>query len=94
MVERAGSNYKNSIWNRNQHITVDDRNLMLYKKELKKLHNKMKDVCYTIMSLRNFFNEKPFAKVQIGISRGKNLHDKRESIKKKETDREIKRFLK
>jgi SsrA-binding protein len=78
----------------NNHIAVHDRKLLLTKRELRKLQNKMKDVGYTIIPLRVFFNEKQFAKIEVGIGRGKKLHDKRESIKKKETDREIKRFLK
>lgn len=83
-----------SMGTSNNHIAVHDRKLLLTKRELRKLQNKMKDVGYTMIPLRIFFNEKQFAKVQIGIGRGKKLHDKRESIKKKETDREIKRFLK
>jgi SsrA-binding protein len=98
--------HKNELWLRgmyiaeysmgttNNHIAVHDRKLLLTKRELRKLQNKMKDVGYTIIPLRVFFNEKQFAKIEVGIGRGKKLHDKRESIKKKETDREIKRFLK
>jgi SsrA-binding protein len=78
----------------NNHIAVHDRKLLLTKRELRKLQTKMKDVGYTIIPLRIFFNEKQFVKIQIGLGKGKKLHDKRESIKKKETDREIKRFLK
>lgn len=78
----------------NNHITVHDRKLLLTKRELKKLQTKMKDVGYTIIPLRIFFNDKHLAKLEIGLAKGKKLHDKRESIKKKETDREIKRFLK
>jgi SsrA-binding protein len=83
-----------SMGTSNNHIAVHDRKLLLTKRELRKLQNKMKDVGYTIIPLRIFFNEKQFVKVQIGLGKGKKLHDKRESIKKKETDREIKRFLK
>lgn len=78
----------------NNHITVHDRKLLLTKRELKKLQTKMKDVGYTIIPLRIFFNDKHLAKLEIGLAKGKKLHDKRESVKKKETDREIKRFLK
>ena len=83
-----------SMGTSNNHIAVHDRKLLLTKRELRKLQTKMKDVGYTIIPLRIFFNEKQFVKVQIGLGKGKKLHDKRESIKKKETDREIKRFLK
>lgn len=78
----------------NNHIAVHDRKLLLTKRELRKLQTKMKDVGYTIIPLRIFFNEKNLAKIEIGLGKGKKLHDKRETIKKKETDREIKRFLK
>ena len=49
---------------------------------------------YTIVPLRIFFTEKNIAKMEIGLGKGKKLHDKRETIKKRDTDREIKRFLK
>ena len=78
----------------NNHIAVHDRKLLLTKREIKKLQNKMKDVGYIIVPLRIFFNDKNLAKIEIGLAKGKKLHDKRESIKKKETDREIKRYLK
>jgi SsrA-binding protein len=41
-----------------------------------------------------FFNEKNFVKVEIGIGRGKKLHDKRETIKNRDIEKEIKRYLK
>lgn len=78
----------------NNHIAVHDRKLLLTKRELRKLQTKMKDVGYTIIPLRIYFNDKHLAKLEIGIGKGKKLHDKRETIKKKETEREIKRYLK
>ncbi len=98
--------FKNELWLRgmyiaeyslgtsNNHIAVHDRKLLLTKRELNKLQNKMKDVGYTIIPLRIFFNEKNLAKIEIGIGKGKKLYDKRETIKKKDTDREMKRYLK
>jgi SsrA-binding protein len=83
-----------SLGTMNNHIAVHDRKLLLTKRELRKLQNKMKDKGYTIIPLRLYFNEKHIAKIEIGLGKGKKLHDKRESIKKKETDREIKRYLK
>lgn len=76
------------------HTPVHDRKLLLTKRELKKIQNKMKDKGYTIVPLRIFFNEKNMAKIEIGIGRGKKLYDKRETLKKKDNDRELKRFLK
>jgi SsrA-binding protein len=54
----------------------------------------MKDKGYTIIPLKIFFNERGYAKIQVGLGRGKKLHDKRESIKQRESDREIKRYVK
>ncbi len=83
-----------SLGTMNNHIAVHDRKLLLTKRELNRLQNKMKDKGYTIIPLRVFFNEKHIAKIEIGLGKGKKLYDKRESIKKKDTDREIKRYLK
>ena len=58
------------------------------------MRQKMKDKGYTIIPLKIFFNERGYAKIQVGLGRGKKLHDKRESIKQRESDREIKRYVK
>jgi SsrA-binding protein len=78
----------------NNHIAVHDRKLLLQKKELRKLEGRMKDKGYTILPLRIFFNEKGLAKLEIGLGKGKKLYDKRETIKERDNDREIKRYLK
>ncbi len=78
----------------NNHIAVHDRKLLLTKRELRKLTTRMKEQGYTIVPLRIFFNEKNLAKVEIGLGRGKKLHDKRETLKKRDTEKEIKRYLK
>ncbi len=48
----------------------------------------------SISPLRLFFNEKNLAKLEIGLGKGKKLHDKRETIKQRDTEREIKRYIK
>ena len=78
----------------NNHMAVHDRKLLLNRKELRKLEAKTKEKGFTIVPLRIFFNEKSIGKMEIGIGRGKKLHDKRETIKARETEREIKRHLK
>lgn len=97
---------KNELWVRglyiaeyshgtvNNHIAVHDRKLLLNKRELKKLQAKLKDKGLTIVPLKVFFNEKNMVKVEIGLAKGKKLHDKRETIKERDTQKEIKRFLK
>ena len=74
------------------HIAVHDRKLLLTKKELRKWEQKTKEKGYTIVPLRIFFSEKNLAKMEIGLGRGKKLHDKRETMKKRDTEREIKRY--
>ena len=64
------------------------------KKEIKKIEGKLKEKGHTIIPLRIFFNDKGLAKIEIGLAKGKKLHDKRDSIKKKDVEREMKRFLK
>jgi SsrA-binding protein len=78
----------------NNHQAVHDRKLLLNKRELRKLENKIKEKGYTIVPLRIFFNEKGFAKLEIGLGKGKKLFDKRETLKQRDTEREMKRYLK
>jgi SsrA-binding protein len=76
-----------------RHEPTQERKLLLNRKELKKIQAKTTEKGYTIVPLRIFFNEKNVAKMEIGIGKGKKLHDKRDTLKKRDTDREIKRFL-
>jgi len=78
----------------NNHLAVHDRKLLLTRRELRKLENKIKEKGYTIVPLRIFFSEKGYAKMEIGLGKGKKTYDKRESIKQRDTEREIKRYLK
>jgi SsrA-binding protein len=79
--------------NVNNHIEVHDRKLLLQKRELEKLETKVKEKGYSIIPLRIFFNDKHFAKMEIGIGRGKKEYDKRETIKNRDIDKDIKRIL-
>lgn len=83
-----------SFGNVNNHIAVRERKLLLTKKELRKLEGKLKEQGFTIVPLKIFFTEKGLAKIEIGLGKGKKLYDKRETIKQRDTDREIKRYLK
>lgn len=75
------------------HPPVRDRKLLLKKKEISRILQKLKDKGFTIIPLKIYFNERGFAKMQIGLAKGKKLHDKRESVKQRESEREIKRYL-
>ena len=72
---------------------MHDRKLLLEKRELKKIEGKVKEKGFTIVPLRIFFNEKHYAKLEIGIGKGKKEYDKRETIKNRDIDKDIKRYL-
>ena len=78
----------------NNHDPLRERKLLLSKRELKKMETKMKEKGFTVVPLRIYFNEKGFAKLEIGLGKGKKLHDKRETIKSRDVEREMKRYLK
>ena len=77
----------------NNHDPVRDRKLLLSKREIKKLEGRIKEKGYTVIPLRIFFSEKNLAKMEIGLAKGKKLHDKRDTIKQRDTEREMKRHL-
>ena len=78
----------------NNHDPVRDRKLLLTKREIRRIAAQLKEKGFTLVPLRIFFSEKGLAKMEIGLARGKKLHDKRESIRKKDVEREMKRYLK
>lgn len=80
--------------NLNNHEPLRDRKLLLGKREIQKIATKLKEKGYTLIPLRMYFNDKNLIKVEIGLAKGKKLHDKRETIKQKDVEREMKRFLK
>jgi SsrA-binding protein len=73
------------------HQPMQERKLLLNKRELRKLEDKIKEKGYSIIPLKIFLTNKGFFKMEIGLGKGKKLYDKRESIKERETDRDIKR---
>ncbi|WP_152270693.1 SsrA-binding protein SmpB [Agriterribacter humi] len=95
--------HKGELWIKSLHIAeyshgtyhnhepLRERKLLLNKKELKKLESKLKEKGFTIVPLSIFFNDKGLAKIEVGLGKGKKLHDKRETIKARDSEREIKR---
>lgn len=79
--------------NRYNHKAERTRKLLLTKKEILKIHSKIKKDGYTIVPLEVFI-QKGFAKVEIGLAKGKKLYDKRDSLAKKDQQREIDRKMK
>ncbi|WP_028296037.1 SsrA-binding protein SmpB [Olivibacter sitiensis] len=75
------------------HEAKRDRKLLLTKKELDKLRVKGEEKGFTIVPLRIFIGERGFAKVEIALAQGKREFDKRESIKERDTKREMARIM-
>jgi SsrA-binding protein len=73
------------------HRPLQERKLLLQKRELRKLENKIKEKGYSIIPLKIFFSEKGYAKMEIGLGKGKKHYDKRNTIKERESDRDVKR---
>ena len=73
------------------HEPMQERKLLLTKRELRKLESKIREKGYSIIPLKVFISEKGLAKLEIGLGKGKKLYDKRETIKQRENDRDIKR---
>jgi SsrA-binding protein len=76
-------------WN---HDPLRIRRLLVHKRELHKLENATKDRGTTLIPLAIYFKDGR-AKVEIGVARGKQHHDKRDAIRKKEMDREVRRAM-
>lgn len=67
------------------------RRLLLQKRELRKLLTKVKEKGLTIMPLKIFLSSTGYAKIEIGLAKGKKIHDKRDSIKEKDLKRDMAR---
>jgi len=70
------------------------RRLLLHKTQVRKLSGLLTQKGLTLIPLKAYFNERGFAKIELGICKGKKLYDKREDIKRRETEREMRRILK
>ena len=79
-----------NIWNQDPDRT---RKLLLKKKQITKLQNDLKGTWMTLVPLKVYLKN-GFAKVLLGIAKGKHDYDKRESIKRREQERDIKRIIK
>src|SRR5689334_22295633 len=74
----------------NNHDPVRDRKLLLEKREIRKIQAKLKEKGYTLIPLRIFMNDKNLVKAEIGLGKGKKLYDKRQTIKDRDVEREMK----
>ena len=83
--------YKAGSWT--NHDPRRRRKLLLHRREIKKLIGKTELKGLTLVPLKLYFNQRGLAKLQIGVGKGKKLHDKRSSVKKREAEREIRRQM-
>jgi len=79
--------------NRFNHETRRPRKLLLHKREIGKLIGAVQREGMTLVALKIYFNDRGRAKVELGVARGKKLHDKRDTEKKRDWDREKGRLL-
>lgn len=75
------------------HEPLRTRKLLLHRKEIERLRGKMQQKGYTLIPLKIYFKGS-YAKVEIGLAKGKKLYEKRDSIKEREAKRAIERVMK
>lgn len=76
------------------HNPKSERKLLLNRSELKKLHKEVRNSGLTIIPLKVFINDRGFAKMNIGLAKGKKLYDKRDAIKDRENKKRLDRIQK
>ena len=79
--------------NRFNHEPRRPRRLLLHKRQVEKFIGQTQREGFTLIPLKLYFNERGRAKIELGLGRGKQLHDKREAEKKKDWDREKSRLM-
>lgn len=79
--------------NRANHDPDRSRKLLLHRKQIRYLIGKTKERGYTLVPLRLYFNDRNVAKAEVGLCRGKRLYDKRDTIAKRDQDRDVERAL-
>ncbi|NUQ80608.1 MAG: SsrA-binding protein SmpB [Bacteroidetes bacterium] len=78
----------------NNHDPLRNRKLLLNSREIMKLRSRIEREGYTLVPLKVYFNERGRVKVDLAVCKGKQLHDKRESIRERESKRELDRMKK
>ena len=79
--------------NRFNHETKRPRRLLLHKRQIDKLIGATQREGFTVIPLKIYFNDRGRAKVELGLGRGKKLHDKRETEKERSWNREKARLM-
>lgn len=79
-----------TIWN---HEPKRMRKLLLHRREVRKFAARAQEKGLTLVPLKAYFNERGVVKLVMGLCRGRKLHDKREVLKKRDTQRDIERAM-
>ncbi len=77
-----------NIWN---HDPKRKRKLLMHKKEILKIKQKIMEKGLTLVPVKIYFTEQGKAKIEIALAKGKRLYDKRETIQKRDTERKIRK---
>lgn len=97
---------RDEVWLHNVHISpytyatnistdpLRTRKLLLNRREIKKLSNKVKEKGFALIPIRIYFIPNGKVKIELGLARGKKMYDKRAALKKKQSDRELEREYK
>ncbi|NTW52206.1 MAG: SsrA-binding protein SmpB [Chlorobiaceae bacterium] len=93
--------HKGEVWLENMQITPYElntldtleakrsRKLLLHKEQIRRLQSQINEKGLTLIPLKAFFNPRGVLKVELGIAKGKKLHDKRDTIKNRDAERQL-----
>ena len=84
--------YLNGTWN--NHAPKRKRKLLLHKKQIRQLQEQVKEKGMALVPVKMYFKDNSLVKVELGVARGKKLHDKRATMAERDSRREIERALK
>lgn len=70
------------------------RKLLLHKKQIERINGKLAQKGLTLIPLRIYFNQRGFVKIELALGKGKKIYDKRETDKRRETDKLLRRVIK
>ena len=105
MRDGYGAIHKDEVWLHNLHISpyshatniqsdpLRTRKLLLHRREIKKLIGKIREKGFALIPLKIYFIANGKVKIELALARGKKLYDKRATIKKKDTDRDLERTM-
>ncbi|MCW8815875.1 MAG: SsrA-binding protein SmpB [Chlorobium sp.] len=96
--------HRGEVWLENMQIAAYEHNhvepidpkrsrkLLLKREEILKLQTRLQQKGLTLVPLKAFFNKKGVLKIELGLAKGKQLHDKRETIKERDTQRQLQKL--